>query len=95
MYSKEELKEAKRYGSITYYEEVKRDLLSEPQVVCEFDKRRKCDSQYISMYNNLLKAYNKLLKQYTQALFDIDQLKQLRQVEREAFGTAVENIKIK
>lgn len=38
-----------------YYEEVK--------IECEWNKRKKCDSAYIKLYNNLKKDYEKLQKQ--------------------------------
>ncbi len=72
---KEDSKEILRYGSITYYNEILKDLQEEPHIICEWDKRRKCDSQYIRMYNQALRDYKHLLEDYTklnQAYLDVE-----------------------
>lgn len=48
-------------GSKCYDEEIKRDLLIEPKIICEVDRRRKCDSLYINLNKRLVKE-NSILK---------------------------------
>ena len=75
MNQKEISKEWLTYGSITYYNEILKDLQEEPHIICEWDKRRKCDSQYIRMYNQSIKDYKQLLDDYTklnQAYLDVE-----------------------
>lgn len=47
-------------GGKIYEEEVKRDLEKEPFIICECEKRKKCDSFYLKLYNDLMKKYTKL-----------------------------------
>lgn len=47
-------------GCKIYENEVQRDLESEPFVICEYEKRKKCDSFYAKLYNDLMKKYTKL-----------------------------------
>lgn len=54
------------FGSKCYADEIIRDLAIEPVVICEVEKRRKCDSYYIKLYNELEKKYVKLLSEYMQ-----------------------------
>ena len=53
------------YGSIHYYNQILKDLQQEPTEVCNWDKRRRCDSYYIKMYNQALRDYKMLLDDYT------------------------------
>lgn len=75
MNHEEKNKDIQTLGSIVYYNEILRDLQQEPHVVCEWDKRRACDSQYIRMYNQALRDYKQLLDDYTklnQAYLDVE-----------------------
>ena len=56
----------KTYGGTCYERQIQADLLHEPVVVCEVEKRRKCDSAYIKLYKDLQKEYNSLLNKYEQ-----------------------------
>ena len=51
-------------GSVYYYNEILKDLQQEPTEVCNWDKRRKCDSYYIKMYNQAIRDYKTLLDDY-------------------------------
>lgn len=77
MLSEKELKEARSYGSINYYYEIQRDLLSEPQLICPFKTRRHCDSMYIKKYNELKKTFNKLVDELDKLRAENISLKQL------------------
>ena len=52
------------YGAVSYYNEILLDLQREPVEVCNWDKRRKCDSYYIKMYNQSIRDYKSLLDDY-------------------------------
>lgn len=63
------------YGAVSYYNEILLDLQREPVEVCNWDKRRKCDSYYIKMYNQSIRDYKSLLDDYkklNQAYLDIE-----------------------
>lgn len=74
MENQKNIDERSYYGSITYYNQILRDLAEEPTEQCEWNKRRKCDSYYISMYNKLLKEYHKLLEDYTNSQLELIEL---------------------
>ena len=74
-----EIDETKYYGSIVYYNEILKDLAEEPHIICEWDKRRRCDSQYIAMYNKLLREYQKLLEDYTNSQLELIKLQQTQE----------------
>ena len=63
------------YGSVIYYNEILKDLQEEPVEVCNWDKRKRCDSYYIKLYNQAIRDYKKLLDDYkklNQAYLDIE-----------------------
>ena len=61
----EENEKISTYGSRSYYVQILQDLAQEPHEICNIDKRRKCDSYYIQLYNKLKGHYIKLLKEYS------------------------------
>lgn len=74
-----EIDETKYYGSIVYYNEILKDLAEEPHIICEWDNRKRCDSQYIAMYNKLLREYQKLLEDYTNSQLELIKLQQTQE----------------
>lgn len=52
------------YGGLCYQKEIKEDLLHEPVVVCDYEKRRRCDSAYIKLYKDLKKEFDHLVVKY-------------------------------
>ena len=87
MLNEEELKEARCYGSINYYYEIQRDLLTEPKLICPFKTRRSCDSMYIKKYNELKKTFNKLVDELDKLRAENISLKQLLQCYQNAIST--------
>lgn len=79
--NQEELnKEYNKYGNKCYYDEIMRDLNAEPKIFCEIEKRRKCDSYYIKLYNELKKMYEKEVKRNLELKETIETYKQLLSV---------------
>lgn len=71
------------YGARSYYVQILQDLAQEPHEMCNVDKRRKCDSYYISLYNKLKAHYIKLLKDYTDLKEENESLKQLLNIYKD------------
>lgn len=71
------------YGSRSYYVQILQDLAQEPHEICEWNKRRKCDSQYIRLYNELKNHYTKLLKDYSDLKEECESLKQLLSIYKD------------
>lgn len=74
------------FGSKCYANEIIRDLAIEPKVICEWEKRKKCDSYYIKLYNELEKKYVKLLTEYTST-------KELLKLYKEIFNDLLVQLK--
>lgn len=71
------------YGARSYYVQILQDLAQEPHEMCDVDKRRKCDSMYITLYNRLKTHYTKLLKDYTDLKEENESLKQLLNIYKD------------
>lgn len=71
------------YGARSYYVQILQDLAQEPHEMCNVDKRRKCDSYYISLYNKLKAHYTKLLKDYSELKEENESLKQLLNIYKD------------
>ena len=69
--NKSTTKDESTLGSIWYVKEVERDRLREPFVVCDVNKRRKCDSYYIQVNRELEKRIEKAIE-YIYTNCDID-----------------------
>lgn len=87
-----EKKEASTYGSISYFYEIQRDLLSEPKVVCPYDQRKACDSMYITKYNNLKKSYLKLLDELDKTKAELYTVRQLLICYQEILNNTVDEV---
>jgi hypothetical protein len=79
----EENEKWQTYGSRSYYVQILQDLAQEPHEICNIDKRRKCDSYYIALYNKLKTHYIKLLKEYSDCKEELETYKQLLSVYKE------------
>lgn len=79
----EENEKISTYGSRSYYVQILQDLAQEPHEICNIDKRRKCDSYYIGLYNKLKGHYIKLLKEYSDCKEELETYKQLMNVYKE------------
>lgn len=56
------------------------------KVECEWSKRKKCDSAYIHLYNELLKKYTKLKA-------ELEEYKQLVNIYRTIMDDSIETLK--
>ena len=79
----EENEKISTYGVRSYYVQILQDLAQEPHEICNIDKRRKCDSYYIQLYNKLKGHYIKLLKEYSDCKEELETYKQLLSVYKE------------
>lgn len=77
---------ARDVGSKCYADQLIRDYASEPNIICEVNKRRKCDSAYISLYNKLLKDFTKLKAEN-------EELKQLVSIYKEIMDESIDTLK--
>lgn len=77
---------ARDVGSKCYANQILRDYATEPTIVCDVNKRRKCDSAYISLYNKLLKDYTKLKAEN-------EELKQLVSIYKEIMNDSIDTLK--
>lgn len=59
------------------------DLISEPITVCDVEKRRKCDSYYIKLYNEFKKMYEKEIKRNLELREELENYKQLKKMYKE------------
>lgn len=79
-------KVARDVGSKCYANQILRDYATEPTIVCDVNKRRKCDSAYISLYNKLLKDFTKLKAEN-------EELKQLVNIYKEIMDESIDTLK--
>lgn len=84
-FTKEEIKEINSYGSVSYYMQIIKDLQREPVEFCNVDKRRKCDSYYIQMYNNIVKELNKTKQ-------ELEETKQLLKCYQEVLDSTISKV---
>lgn len=80
---KKDINEKSYYGGETEFKQILVDLANEPHIVCEYNKRRVCDSYYIKKYNTLLEQYEKLLKHYSDVKEELENYKQLLAIYKE------------
>lgn len=77
--------------TLDYYINLIEELQDFPEV-CDFKKRRKCDSLYIKRYNTLLEAYKRLLSISEKKEKEVESLKLLLHCYHEVLDNTVKEV---